>query len=175
MAGSTSTHEQLLTELTTLRRRVAELEGREQAGPPAAPAGGNGHDQQALESYDRSAALWKVNRQLQAQLEELRRREESVRQQANHDTLTGLPNRILFKDRLSQLLAQAHRNRNQFAVLFLDLDRFKTINDSLGHDAGDRLLQCIAGRLRCCLRESDSICRLGGGRVRRPAPPDDPS
>lgn len=81
---------------------------------------------------------------------------------AQHDSLTDLPNRILLNDRLAQAVALAHRHRQQMAVLFLDVDRFKHINDSLGHDIGDRLLQSVAQRLRDCVRSSDTVSRLGG-------------
>lgn len=81
---------------------------------------------------------------------------------AHHDPLTTLPNRTLFRDRLEQALARADRQSGVLALLFLDLDRFKTINDSLGHMAGDRLLQSVAERLRKCVRDADTICRQGG-------------
>src|ERR1700680_1684572 len=81
---------------------------------------------------------------------------------AQHDSLTDLPNRILLNDRLAQAVALAHRHRQQMAVLFLDVDRFKHINDSLGHAIGDRLLQSVAQRLRDCVRSSDTVSRLGG-------------
>ena len=81
---------------------------------------------------------------------------------AYHDGLTGLPNRSLFGKLLSQSLHQAHRHRRHLAVLFIDLDRFKHINDTLGHLAGDELLQEVARRLTSCLRDSDSVARLGG-------------
>lgn len=81
---------------------------------------------------------------------------------ANHDALTGLPNRTMFGERLAQALARAQRNERMLAMLFIDLDRFKVINDTLGHDAGDRLLQQVATRLRGCLREGDTIARQGG-------------
>ena len=81
---------------------------------------------------------------------------------AHHDALTGLPNRELFRSRLRQLLAQVRRAPRQFAVLFLDLDRFKQINDSLGHGTGDRVLQAVAERLQACIRASDTAARRGG-------------
>ena len=81
---------------------------------------------------------------------------------AQHDSLTGLPNRLLFTDRLTQAIALADRHKQQMSVLFLDLDRFKHINDSVGHSNGDRLLKSIAERLLACLRKSDTVCRQGG-------------
>jgi len=88
--------------------------------------------------------------------------EERLEHLAHYDQLTGLPNRILFNDRLKQALALARRARNQVAVMFLDLDGFKAINDSLGHAAGDELLAQVAQRLSKCLRESDTVARFGG-------------
>lgn len=88
--------------------------------------------------------------------------EERLEHLAHYDQLTGLPNRILFNDRLKQALALARRARNQVAVMFLDLDGFKAINDSLGHAAGDGLLAQVAQRLSQCLRESDTVARFGG-------------
>lgn len=88
--------------------------------------------------------------------------EATIRYQAFHDLLTGLPNRMLFNDRLPLALANAHRTKALLAVMFLDLDRFKTINDTLGHAIGDQLLQAVASRLAACLREGDTIARWGG-------------
>jgi diguanylate cyclase (GGDEF)-like protein/PAS domain S-box-containing protein len=81
---------------------------------------------------------------------------------AQHDSLTDLPNRSLFNDRLTEAITLANRYRRQLAVLFLDVDRFKHVNDSLGHDIGDRLLQSIAQRLLGCVRASDTVSRQGG-------------
>ena len=88
--------------------------------------------------------------------------EEIIKHQAQHDTLTDLPNRKLFMDFLALELAQARRNRRFLAVLFMDLDRFKQINDTLGHAAGDHLLQGVAQRLKRCVRESDTVARISG-------------
>jgi diguanylate cyclase (GGDEF)-like protein/PAS domain S-box-containing protein len=93
---------------------------------------------------------------------EMKENEERIRHLAYYDVLTGLPNRRLLEDRLRVALAHAHRNRRQLAVLFIDLDRFKRINDSLGHEVGDRLLVAIAHRLRNVLREDDTVARMGG-------------
>lgn len=81
---------------------------------------------------------------------------------ALHDPLTNLPNRSLFFDRLRTALARAHREQSRFAVLFLDLDRFKAVNDSLGHSVGDHLLRTVAQRLHQSVRQSDTLGRLGG-------------
>ena len=81
---------------------------------------------------------------------------------AQHDSLTDLPNRLLLKDRLAQSMARAHRHQQKMAVLYLDVDRFKNINDSLGHAIGDRLLQSVAQRLAACVRSSDTVSRQGG-------------
>ena len=88
--------------------------------------------------------------------------EKQVEFLAYHDALTGLPNRLLLQDRFSQAIAQADRSQTRVTLLFLDLDNFKTINDSLGHAVGDAFLKEIATRLSACLRESDTICRQGG-------------
>lgn len=88
--------------------------------------------------------------------------EEQLQYLAHHDALTTLPNRVLFTDRLDQSLARAHWHERAVAVLFLDLDRFKVINDTLGHDIGDRALQALSERLQDCIREGDTVARLGG-------------
>ncbi len=87
---------------------------------------------------------------------------DAARHAAFHDGLTGLPNRALFEDRLKHALAQAERHGWNLAVMFVDLDAFKVINDTHGHDAGDRVLQTIAVRLRNSIRTDDTICRYGG-------------
>jgi diguanylate cyclase (GGDEF)-like protein len=88
--------------------------------------------------------------------------EQNLQFVAAHDPLTGLPNRMTFNQRLAHALALAQRHQRLLAVLFIDLDRFKIINDTLGHEAGDELLREIANRLRACLREVDTVCRQGG-------------
>jgi diguanylate cyclase (GGDEF)-like protein len=87
---------------------------------------------------------------------------EKVRHFAHHDELTGLPNRTLLLDRLNQALVRAKRQQKQLALLLLDLDGFKNINDRLGHAAGDKLLQRVAERLLSCVRGGDTACRYGG-------------
>jgi len=88
--------------------------------------------------------------------------EKLIHFQAYHDLLTGLPNRALFHDRLSNTISNARREDDKLAVLFLDLDRFKVVNDTLGHSVGDELLKQVANRLKSCLREGDTVARLGG-------------
>jgi diguanylate cyclase (GGDEF)-like protein/PAS domain S-box-containing protein len=92
----------------------------------------------------------------------LKVKEAYLSHQALHDPLTGLPNRVLLLDRLEAALARLQRHDAHLAVLYLDLDRFKTVNDNLGHDAGDRLLQAVGHRLQETVRPSDSVARLGG-------------
>jgi diguanylate cyclase (GGDEF)-like protein/PAS domain S-box-containing protein len=91
-----------------------------------------------------------------------KQRQEKLNHLAYHDALTDLPNQVLFKDRLKQAIALSRRSDQMQAVMLLNLDRFKTINDSLGYMAGDRLLQSVAQRLTSCVRESDTVARFGG-------------
>jgi diguanylate cyclase (GGDEF)-like protein/PAS domain S-box-containing protein len=93
---------------------------------------------------------------------ERKRHEDQIRYQAYHDTLTCLPNRRLFHDRLAMALLQARREGEVLAVMFLDLDHFKDVNDTLGHDVGDQLLQDVAARLQKCIRQGDTLSRFGG-------------
>jgi diguanylate cyclase (GGDEF)-like protein/PAS domain S-box-containing protein len=93
---------------------------------------------------------------------ERKRTEEAIYHHAYHDVLTGLPNRLLFRDRLSLAIAQAKRSGQMLAVMFLDLDRLKAVNDASGHAVGDQLLQAVAARVSKCIREGDTLARLGG-------------
>ncbi|HUW27757.1 MAG TPA: EAL domain-containing protein [Sulfuriferula sp.] len=95
-------------------------------------------------------------------ISERKKAEETIYYQAFHDLLTGLPNRVLFKDRLNLAIAQARRNSEMFAVMCLDMDHFKVVNDTLGHVFGDELLLAVAARLYGCLREGDTLARMGG-------------
>jgi diguanylate cyclase (GGDEF)-like protein/PAS domain S-box-containing protein len=127
-----------------------------------------------LEAQDKSMVdvefvgnVYRVNgsRMVQCNIRDITARKQAearIRHMALHDALTGLPNRILLMDRLSHAIISACRNRERLAVLMLDLDNFKNINDSLGHHIGDGLLEAIATRLKSCLRESDVVARLGG-------------
>ena len=93
---------------------------------------------------------------------EKKRSEEMIWQQANFDPLTGLPNRRMFQDRLEHEIKKSHRDGSPLALMFIDLDKFKEVNDTLGHDKGDILLTEAAQRIAGCVRESDTVARLGG-------------
>ncbi|MDB5773165.1 MAG: hypothetical protein JWM42_3539 [Burkholderia sp.] len=111
---------------------------------------------------ERTAELANAVNALHTEISERKHAEERIRHMAHHDALTELPNRVLLQDRIEQAIAAAERSGAQVAVLFIDLDYFKHINDSLGHQVGDRVLQMVAARLRLCLRKGDSVARLGG-------------
>ncbi len=96
------------------------------------------------------------------EITDLKKTQERLEHIAHHDGLTGLPNRILFHDRLTQAISVAHRNNSSLAVMFLDLDRFKVINDTLGHNKADQLLKEVAVRLKNCVRATDTAARLSG-------------
>ena len=111
---------------------------------------------------ERTAELQATNRRLEVEISERLQAEGRAQHLADHDVLTGLPNRRLFEDRVTQALAFSVRNRKLTAVMFVDLDRFKHVNDTLGHAVGDAMLKEVAQRLVDQLREGDTICRLGG-------------
>jgi diguanylate cyclase (GGDEF)-like protein/PAS domain S-box-containing protein len=120
------------------------------------------HEELEQRVVERTAELASANTQLQEEVFERMQAEQRIWHLAHHDGLTGLPNRTLLHDRLEQALAQAQRSRHRVAVMFLDLDRFKTINDSLGHAIGDELLKHVAERLKSVVRAVDTVSRLGG-------------
>ena len=107
-------------------------------------------------------SLAELERSLLESITERKQLEEAVRRQAFYDILTGLPNRTLFIDHLGLVLSNAHRSNTILSVVMLDIDRFKIINDTLGHPVGDQLLKGVAHRLKACLREGDTIARTGG-------------
>jgi diguanylate cyclase (GGDEF)-like protein/PAS domain S-box-containing protein len=126
---------------------------------------------------ERTNELTVTNEQLQKEIFERVQAEQRIWHVAHHDALTGLPNRTLLHDRLEQGLAQALRDNHRVGVMFLDLDRFKSINDSLGHPVGDELLKQVAVRLEAAVRAVDTVSRLGGDEfiivLRELAGPDD--
>jgi GGDEF domain-containing protein len=93
---------------------------------------------------------------------ERKKAEEEVQRLAHYDILTGQPNRFLLEERLQHALGQAQRDENEVGVLFVDLDRFKWVNDTLGHACGDQLLKKVAGKLQRCVRQGDTVARIGG-------------
>jgi diguanylate cyclase (GGDEF)-like protein len=136
------------------------------ASRPDAATSFSDHDRYLLSALGDFAAVSIDNARLhestQRELAERIRAEETIRRLAYHDTLTGLPNRTLFNDRLGVALAHARRHKHRVAVMLLDLDRFKEVNDTLGHSVGDQLLKAVGDRLVSVMRESDTVCRMGG-------------
>ncbi len=120
------------------------------------------HEELEQRVVERTAELASANTQLQEEVFERMQAEQRIWHVAHHDGLTGLPNRTLLHDRLEQALAQAMRDRHRVAVMFLDLDRFKNVNDTLGHAIGDELLKHVAERLKSVVRAVDTVSRLGG-------------
>jgi diguanylate cyclase (GGDEF)-like protein/PAS domain S-box-containing protein len=120
------------------------------------------HDELEQRVVERTSELAQTNSQLQAEIFERLQAEQRIWHVAHHDALTGLPNRSLLLDRLDQALTKAARSKQRVALMFLDLDRFKSINDTLGHHVGDLLLKHVADRLRESVRAVDTVSRLGG-------------
>ncbi|MGH8630474.1 MAG: diguanylate cyclase domain-containing protein, partial [Burkholderiales bacterium] len=111
---------------------------------------------------ERVREVHEVNKQLLDEVSERRRAEEALFEMAHHDALTGLPNRLLLKDRFDVAAAQTDRGNRIMALLMMDLDGFKRVNDTLGHSNGDALLVRIAELIRGCVRSSDTVARFGG-------------
>lgn len=126
----------------------------------ASDAVGRGHYQPVqLKSSDEFGLL---ARAFNAMAEEVQQEQAKLHRQANYDTLTGLPNRMMALDRIEQEIHRTHRTGQRFALFFIDLDNFKSVNDSMGHAVGDQLLVATGDRLRAALREADTVARLGG-------------
>ena len=120
------------------------------------------HDDLELRVQERTTELAAANLRLREEILERQHAQEQLSHCANHDALTGLPNRRLLMDRLAQAMILTKRHRDRLAIMFIDLDCFKQINDRLGHRVGDLSLQAVAERLRNALREVDTIARVGG-------------
>ncbi|MBZ0156225.1 MAG: EAL domain-containing protein [Alphaproteobacteria bacterium] len=138
----------VITDLTEIRQAQEELR--------------TAYNEMERRVRERTADLEQLTSSLRKEIAERKRLEEEMRHMAHHDTLTGLPNRRLFRDIVTLEMAQSRRNQKKFAVVFLDLDRFKEVNDTLGHETGDELLKEVAHRLRASIRESDTVARIGG-------------
>ena len=121
-----------------------------------------GHQEASQDARQHIEKLVRSNARLTRKLVLLRREAAQARHLAYHDQLTGLPNRSLLMDRLTQAMAQAARQHKQVGLLLLDLDQFKSVNDRLGHAAGDSVLQQVARRLSASTRSCDTACRYGG-------------
>jgi diguanylate cyclase (GGDEF)-like protein len=119
-------------------------------------------EQREVLIQERTRQLISTNKDLEREISERKRAEDDLLHLAHHDPLTELPNRLLFIDRLEQSISKARRMGEQIAVLFIDLDRFKKINDSLGHTVGDELLRRVAQRFQSSIRNEDTVSRLGG-------------
>ncbi len=119
-------------------------------------------DELELRVRDRTIELADANARLTAEIDEREQAERCIRHLAQHDALTNLPNRRLLEERLQQTIEEARASDELACVMFVDLDRFKTINDSLGHSVGDRVLKAVADRLQQCLRPQDTVSRMGG-------------
>ncbi len=137
---------------------IDDVTARREAGEAVRRA----RDELEVRVLERTAELAGANAMLQAEIVERRQAEARVHHMAYHDSLTGLPNRALLADRLDRAMLASQRSGRSLAVMFLDLDRFKTINDSLGHLTGDALLKEVAGRLCRAVRASDTVARQGG-------------
>ena len=149
-------------DVTAERAVRASLEASRDAAEASREAAEASRESLERAVAERTAELRAANERLQAEIADRRQAETRAQHLADHDALTGLPNRRLLEDRLTQALAASQRNRRHTAVMFVDLDRFKNINDSLGHAAGDVVLKEVAERLMRQLREVDTICRMGG-------------
>ena len=158
-------------ELTALNRSFKEdvVDNGSPAGVTQALEKSESVEKKVLEASEKLATVNEALRDeirdrhvLEVKLAEVTEQEATARHIALHDPLTGLPNRTLFKDRLELGLAQAKRHDWSLAVMFMDLDGFKNINDTFGHDVGDYVLQTIANRLRENTRVDDTVSRLGG-------------
>ncbi len=148
----------LARKITTPLQRMATTFARFKQGDPVPELSLNRNDELGLLARNFSIMAKKLN----AQLLELNTQRQYLHKVAHHDSLTGLPNRILLEDRIEQALISARRDKAEIAVMLVDLDEFKPVNDKYGHDIGDKLLQECAARMLTCIRETDTVARYGG-------------
>jgi len=156
----------VLQPIDRLARAIEHVQS-DSFSPQNLPKGGPdeiGHLMQLFS--DMARRVWASRSELEARVAErtaaLEQSQASLQHMAQHDSLTGLANRALFSDRLNQALAAARRDQTRLALLFLDLDHFKPVNDDYGHAVGDELLKVVAQRMLACVRESDTVARIGG-------------
>lgn len=148
----------LARKITIPLQRMATTFARFKQGDPVPELSLNRNDELGLLARNFSIMAKKLN----AQLLELNTQRQYLHKVAHHDSLTGLPNRILLEDRIEQALISARRDKAEIAVMLVDLDEFKPVNDKYGHDIGDKLLQESAARMLTCIRETDTVARYGG-------------
>ncbi|MBT3923393.1 MAG: diguanylate cyclase [Nitrospina sp.] len=168
LAGMLSFHSKDIIDLYPADQNLVNLKAVSYAGVPCFDAAYKiiGHlavmDDKPMLDKKRTLSILKIFAARAGAELERKRTETAMRNMAYHDALTGLPNRILLNDRLEMALLQAQRNSSLVALLYIDFDHFKQINDTLGHDVGDELLQSVGNRLKECLRQQDTVARLGG-------------
>lgn len=148
----------LARKITTPLQRMATTFARFKQGDPVPELSINRNDELGLLARNFSMMAKKLN----AQLLELNTQRQYLHEVAHHDALTGLPNRILLEDRIEQALISVRRDKAEIAVMLVDLDDFKPVNDKYGHDIGDKLLQECSARMLTCIRETDTVARYGG-------------
>lgn len=156
----------VLQPLNRLARAIEQVQS-DHFSPKDLPTGGKDEIGHLMRLFHGMAMrVWASRNELETRVAErtaeLQQSKEQLRHLAQHDSLTGLPNRALFTDRLQQALAAAQRDQTHVALLFLDLDYFKPVNDQFGHAVGDELLQAVAQRMLACVRQSDTVARIGG-------------
>ncbi len=149
-------------DMIALLRLVGELLANALKRKLAEEALRDAHSALEIRIHERTAALARANKALRIEIAERKKAEETIKHMAYRDPLTSLPNRRLFTDRLTMALTHSQRNQQKLAVMLLDMDHFKEVNDTLGHGEGDRLLQVVGERLTRLLRKGDTVARMGG-------------
>jgi diguanylate cyclase (GGDEF)-like protein len=168
LAGMLAYHPNKIREIYPKDRGLAEIKAVSFAGVPCFDSKFkiigflSVLDDKPMLDRDRTFSILKIFAARAGAELERKKTENTMRNMAYHDSLTGLPNRILFNDRLEMALSKIKRSKKKIAVLFIDFDGFKKINDNLGHSVGDALLKAVGRRLKSCLRQEDTVARLGG-------------